>query len=348
MAYLTTGVHSPEEERFRKLYAFVYTLGYSRASYLEFTTSCDMEHFLSSHLHAFEALGITETILYDNLKTGILGRARDGTPILPPRFGDFALFYGFSPRYCRPYRAKTKGKVERGVRYVRQNFWVRVQAEVAAKTLGLSGLNLRAREWAEGVANRRVHGTHGEIVFTRYLAEAPFLGSLGSRPRFDTDYHAIRRVGRDGRLSYKGSLYQVSLEHAFSEVEVVESLERAVTIRALRGSGRADDQRMGGQKDGPKGREVIHAELVEPGKRPPRQVTHEPMAEGQKAQSREVKSLGNSLSELLRAIDADVLGVLDQPFAQSASVAQSASSAPRVETRDLAVYEEVARAACAS
>ena len=72
------------------------------------------------------------------------------------------------------------------------------------------------------------------------------------------------------------------------------------------------------------------------------------MAEGQKAQSREVKSLGNSLSELLRAIDADVLGVLDQPFAQSASVAQSASSAPRVETRDLAVYEEVARAACAS
>src|SRR5439155_2053396 len=113
----------PREERWRKLYGFVFTLGYSRAQYLEFVLSCDMEHFLKCHLGAFAALGIPETVLYDNLKTGILGRRPDGTPLLPGRFADFALTYGFTPRFCQPYRPRTKGKVERTVGYVRQNFW---------------------------------------------------------------------------------------------------------------------------------------------------------------------------------------------------------------------------------
>ena len=78
------------------------------------------------------ALGIPEQVLYDNLKTAILGRRQDGSPILPGRFLDFALYYGFTPKFCRPYRARTKGKVERAVGYVRQNFWVRVAAEVKA------------------------------------------------------------------------------------------------------------------------------------------------------------------------------------------------------------------------
>jgi transposase len=332
-----------EEARWKKLYAFVYTLGYSRALYLEFTTSCDMEHFLSCHLNAFGALGIPETILYDNLKTGILGRARDGSAILPPRFGDFALFYGFSPKYCRPYRARTKGKIERSVRYVRQNFWVRVQAEIAAQSLGLAGLNLRAREWAESVANVRVHGTHGEVVLTRYLAEAPLLGSLDGRPRFDTDYHAIRRVGRDGRLSYKGSLYQVSLQHALSEVAVSENLNREVTIRTLRAdradrADRANGHQKGDAKRGQKGEggEVIRAELVQPGSLSAvvRQVARQVVQTSERQEAQGQGARGVSIAELLRAINAsalaDALDDLDEPV---------------VEARDLAVYEEVARAA---
>jgi transposase len=329
-------IWNPEEGRFRKLYAFVYTLGYSRALYLEFTTSCDMEHFLSCHLNAFGALGISETILYDNLKTGILGRGRDGTPILPGRFGDFALFYGFSPRYCRPYRARTKGKIERSVGYVRGNFWVRVQADIAAKALGLAGLNLRAQEWAEGVANQRVHGTHGEVVLKRYLEEAPLLGSLDGRPRFDTDYHLIRRVSRDGRLSYKGKVYQVSLEHALSEVEVSENLDREVTIRALRAN-RADGYQRDGQRGCQKGGggEVLRCELIERGSLPTRQGMHQvaQTSERQEARGQGARGQGAlrvSISELLRAINGLALDELDEPV---------------VEARDMSVYEEVARAA---
>jgi transposase len=292
----------PDEERWRKLYLFMFTLGYSRAQYLEFVTSCDMEHFLNCHLGAFSALGIPEEDLYDNLKTGILGRRGDGSAILPGRFADFALYYGFTPRFCRPYRARTKGKIERGVGYVRQNFWVRVASEVEAKELFLPGLNLRAREWTEGVANIRVHGTHGEVVLKRYAEEEPLLGKLDARPRFDTDYHAFRRVGRDGRLSYQGQLYQVALKHALGQVEVAENLDGKVTIRA-----RADQKGDGG--------EILRSELVLPGT----VASHEVLRRVER-----VETARKALGGLLRVVYRDE---------------------PLVETRDLAVYEEVARAA---
>lgn len=193
-----------------------------------------MEHFLECHVHAFAALGIPEDLWYDNLKTGILGRV-EGVPILPGRFLDFALYYGFTPKYCQPYRPRTKGKVERGIGYVRQNFWVRVLPAVKAGTLELAELNERAWTWTAEVAHRRVHGTHGEVVQVRLDREQPLLGQLDVRPRYDTSYQALRRVGRDGRLSYRGQLYQLSLRHALSEVVVREALSGQLTIRSLDG-----------------------------------------------------------------------------------------------------------------
>jgi Transposase and inactivated derivatives len=228
-------IFDSREDRWKKLHAFLFTLGYSRAGYLEFTTSADMEHFLACHIHAFGSLGIPEVLLYDNLKTGILGRRSDGSPIFPGRFLDFALYYGFTPRFCQPYRPRTKGKVERGIAYVRGNFWVRVAQEVSTGKLELASLNERARAWMDRVANERVHGTHGEIVRDRYVQEEPQLGRVDGRALYDTDYRSIRRVGRDGRLSYRGTLYQVSLAHALSEVEVAESLEGKLTIHSKEG-----------------------------------------------------------------------------------------------------------------
>ena len=220
----------------RKVYGFLYTLGYSRAQYLEFTVSCDLEHFLACHVNALTALGIPEKILYDNLKTGILGRRPDGSPVLPGRFADFALYYGYTPTYCQPYRPRTKGKVERGIGYVRQNFWVRVGAEVARGELERDGLNARAKGWVEEVANVRVHGTHGEVVNVRYAEEVPFLGKVDAHPRYDTSYQSVRRAGRDGRVSYRGQIYHVPLEHALSQIAVSESLDGVVTLRTREGA----------------------------------------------------------------------------------------------------------------
>jgi transposase len=226
----------PIRQQWCARHGFVFTLGYSRALSLEFVTDCDLEHFLECHLTAFGALGIPEQVLYDNLKTAILGRQPDGTPVVPGRFLDFALYYGFAPKFCRLYRARTKGKVERSIGYVRQNFWVRVSEEVASGALDLEGLNARACTWVADVALPRVHGTTGAVVAVRLAEEQPLLGRLEARPRYDTAYHATRRVSRDGRLSYRGLLYQVPLRYALGWVEAIETLDGSVTLRSPEGA----------------------------------------------------------------------------------------------------------------
>jgi transposase len=98
--------------RQRRLYAFVMTLGWSRAMYLEFTVSADAAWWLRCHQHALHYFnGAPREVLHDNLKTAVLSHTADGKVHWHPRYLDFASYYGFTPRACRPYRAQTKGKV---------------------------------------------------------------------------------------------------------------------------------------------------------------------------------------------------------------------------------------------
>ena len=102
--------------RTSRLYAFVLTLGWSRASYLRFTISADTTWFIRCHLHAFAYLGgVPKRLLYDNLKSVVLRRDAEDVVQWNPRFLDFADVAGFSPQACKPYRPQTKGKVENGV-----------------------------------------------------------------------------------------------------------------------------------------------------------------------------------------------------------------------------------------
>ncbi|HKC73220.1 MAG TPA: IS21 family transposase [Chloroflexota bacterium] len=186
------------EGRHRRLCAFVMTLGWSRMLYLEFTLSMEITWFLRGHLHAFAYFGgAPREVLHDNLKTAVLDRAADGTIHWHPRYLDFANYYGFTPRACRPYRAQTKGKVERGIGYVRGNFWPGVHAE------GLADLNAQARLWLDTVANVRRHGTTGVVPFTRLPDEG--LLPLGGKPPYDTSVVLTRQSTRDGLVSYAGT-----------------------------------------------------------------------------------------------------------------------------------------------
>ena len=140
--------------RQRRLYAFVMTLGWSRAMYVEFTTSTDATWWLRCHVHAFHYFGgVPKVVLHDNLKTAVLSRDADGTVHWNPRYLDFADYYGFTPQACRPYRAQTKGKVEAGIRYVRGNFWP------GLRFVDLADLNRQGRDWLDFTANR-AHPRH--------------------------------------------------------------------------------------------------------------------------------------------------------------------------------------------
>jgi len=135
---------------------------------------------------------------------------------------DLADYYGFSPRACQPYRARTKGKVESGIKYVRGNFWP------GLRFVDLADLNRQAREWLDETANVRVHGTTGEIPFCRLPLEQ--LQSVGSRPDYDTSLIVFRRVTKDCFVSYDGNYYSVPWAYARKSVELKETEEGQLIV----------------------------------------------------------------------------------------------------------------------
>lgn len=165
------------------LLALVATLGYSRASFVRFTTREDAATLCECLREAFVYFGGTpEQVLFDNAKSVIVerdafgeGQHRWNTQLLA-----LAETYGFTPKVCRPYRAKTKGKVERFNRYLKESFVVPLAA-----TLKQSGLklevevaNARIGQWLSEVANVRVHATTRERPTIRLAVEQAALLSL--------------------------------------------------------------------------------------------------------------------------------------------------------------------------
>ena len=158
------GVHRVGDEE-TPLYLFVMLLSFSRALYAEAVTSMALETFLACHVHAFQSFGgMAREILYDNARTVVISRTEKG-PVFHPGLLDFAGRFGFQPRACRPYRAQTKGKVERSIGYLRDRFF-------CGRTFqDLADLNLQLDAWTREVANSREHGTTKEPPAARLLRE---------------------------------------------------------------------------------------------------------------------------------------------------------------------------------
>lgn len=174
------------------LYLFVMVLGYSRAIYAHATTSSGAEAFLDCHARAFESFGgMPAEILYDNAKVVVLSRNRNGARF-NPRLLDFAGRFGFAPKLCRPYRAQTKGKVERSIGFIRDRFFV------GRSFTGLDDLNGQLAFWLDSHANQRIHATTGERPVDR-LARENLLPFASARPWSSAD--APR--SRPNRLTFK-------------------------------------------------------------------------------------------------------------------------------------------------
>lgn len=199
----------------RLVWAFVMVLGWSRAMYVEFIEKADVQSFIRCHINAFAYLGgMPEKCLYDNAKVVTLGRNQDGSPIWNERFLDFSLRMGFATRLCRPYRAKTKGKVERGVGYVEGNFWV------GARFTNLADLNCQVINWLDTVANPRIHGTTKERPIDRLAIERTYLTPVPNLVKLAPFLRKDYKVGRDSYVSIEGSRYGVPWTLAGHTVQV--------------------------------------------------------------------------------------------------------------------------------
>ncbi len=188
----------------RKVYFAVNTLGFSRRFHVLAGFSQDAEHTYESLVRSFAYFGgVARSVLVDNQKSAVLERRAGGEVRFNERFLDVAGHYGFVPKACRPYRARTKGKTERMVRYVKEHFFVRYRAFET-----LAHLNQQLLAWLGVEADRRVHGTHGEVVIERFACEAPALSTLPALP-YDTSYRETRIVGWDGYIEVRGNRYSV-------------------------------------------------------------------------------------------------------------------------------------------
>lgn len=172
------------------LYAFCATLGYSRASHVEFVTDMKVDTLIECHQRAFAALGgVPRRLLYDNMKTIVLERDVDGPGEHRYHAGflDYAKHCGFVIKLCRPYRARTKGKVERFNGYLRRCFYVPLVAKLkqAGLQLDVVTANTEVRRWLREVAHERIHGTTQVKPVLRLQEERPSLQAIPAPWRGD-------------------------------------------------------------------------------------------------------------------------------------------------------------------
>jgi transposase len=191
----------PGAERIVWLFSLV--LGHSRMMWARFVAQQDLATVLRCHIAAFDALGgVPEQILYDRMRTAVLGEIDERGIVYNDKLLALAGHYGYLPKACRPYRAKTKGKVERPFRYVREDFFL------ARAFRNLDDLNAQFTQWLDQVANRRLHGTTGRIVIEHFAEEQPSLKPLSAGP-FNAVLRLERRISHEGMISVGGNLYSV-------------------------------------------------------------------------------------------------------------------------------------------
>jgi transposase len=163
-----------------KRYALLVVLGYSRLMWLQFCTRQTMAVLMSGLEEAFASFGgVPAELLFDQMKSVIIEDEREigGKLLENAEFMRFAAHWDFRIRACRPYRAKTKGKVERPIRYVRESFFY------GRHFLNDADLNAQARSWLERTANVRTHRTTAEVPRVRFERdERVLLKPLALRP----------------------------------------------------------------------------------------------------------------------------------------------------------------------
>ncbi len=161
-------------------HALLVVLGYSRLLWLRFYTRQTMPVLIEGLESAFGRFGgVPQELLFDQMRAVVVSddRSSGGELALNAEFLRFAAHWGFVPRSCRPYRAQTKGKVERPIRYVRESFFY------GRPFTNDADLNEQAQRWLEGTANVRRHGTTGERPVDRFERdERQALGPLASQP----------------------------------------------------------------------------------------------------------------------------------------------------------------------
>lgn len=197
-----------------KLHFFAMVLGYSRRLYAKGFRGERMVHLLAGHEAAFSWFGGSpRELLYDNPRTMVKGRDPvSGEVELNGTFKDFAAHYGVRPRFCHPYRARTKGKIESGIKYLKRNFLA------GRRFRDLDEMNRQIEEWLIAEADVRIHGTTGIRPIDRFPHEQ--LIDTSHVPPYRLERVIHRQVSNDARVCFETNRYSVPWRFIRRQVEI--------------------------------------------------------------------------------------------------------------------------------
>jgi transposase len=189
-----------------RAYLFVATLGSSRRHHVRVFRNERQESWFDGLESAFAKFGgVTEEVLVDNARALVVDHdPATRTVVFNDKLKAFAKHWGFRPRACAPYRARTKGKTENGVGYVKRN-------AIAGRSFPTwEALEAHLEAWSREVADVRVHGTTGEAPIVRFQRdEAKILRSIAGIPPFHVVRELVRRVQADCAVEIDGNAYSV-------------------------------------------------------------------------------------------------------------------------------------------
>lgn len=212
----------------RPLMAFVMVLSYSRKIFLHFYLNQRTENFLRGHEAAFLAYGgIPRVLLYDNLKAAVLERMGDAIRF-NPQLLDFASHYRFEPRPVAVYRGNEKGRVERAIRYIRDNFFA------ARLWHDLDDLNAQAQLWCDTHASDRPCPEDKEkSVRAVFQEEQARLIALPSNP-YPCDEIEKVRVNKTPYIRFDLNDYSVPHEQVQKTLTVKATLNRITILDGIK------------------------------------------------------------------------------------------------------------------
>jgi transposase len=204
----------------RDLCAFVMVLSYSRFRFLRFSLRAAMPSFLRGHVESFRFFGaVPRVILYDNLKSAVLEREGDAVRFHPTLLA-ISGHYRFEPRACAPYRPNEKGRVERAVQDVRDNFFA------ARDFASVADLNVQAMAWCHEIALERKVPDQKHKSVQEAFAEDKALMLVLAEDEFPVDERLEVRVGKTPYLRFDKNDYSVPHTHVQRNLLVIASDER--------------------------------------------------------------------------------------------------------------------------
>ncbi|RLD70851.1 MAG: IS21 family transposase [Bacteroidetes bacterium] len=186
-----------------KVWCFSMVLSYSRYSYHCLVTDQNVDSFIRCHIKSFEYFrAVPQTVKIDNLKAGVI-TPNFYEPTIQLQYADFLNHYNCAPITARIRRGQDKGKVESGVKYVKNNFLKRIDHK------DFYQLEKDLSDWTTNICNKRLHGTTKKIPAEVYLTSEKKQMQALPQKRYELFKIEHRKVNTYGHISYKNNFYSV-------------------------------------------------------------------------------------------------------------------------------------------